>query len=73
MQEERQVIDMKVKHICPICGKHEFPEENSFDICPVCNWEDDADQEENPDEENGANRMSLNQAREAWKNGEKVE
>lgn len=60
-------------HICPVCGKHIFPEENSFDICPVCNWEDDADQEENPNEENGANRMSLNQAKEAWKNGEKVE
>lgn len=61
------------KHKCPICGRYEFPDDNSFDICPVCNWEDDADQEENPDEENGANRMSLNQAREAWKNGQKVE
>lgn len=64
---------MMVKHKCPICGQYEFPEENSFDICPVCNWEDDADQEENPDEINGANRMSLNEARAAWATGQRVE
>lgn len=64
---------MRVKHICPVCGRYEFPEENSFDICTVCNWEDDADQEENPDEINGANRMSLNEARAAWASGQRVE
>lgn len=64
---------MRMKHICPVCGQYEFPSENSFDICPVCNWEDDADQEEKPDEINGANRMSLNEAREAWAYGKRVE
>ena len=63
---------MRVKHVCPVCGKYTFPECNSFDICEICNWEDDADQEENPDEEDGANHMSLNQAREAWAKGEEV-
>lgn len=29
------------KHLCPICGKYEFPDENSFCVCPVCNLEDD--------------------------------
>jgi len=35
----------------------------SFVICPVCFWEDDDVQFENPDFAGGANRPSLNQAR----------
>ena len=61
------------KHKCPICGRYEFPDDNSFDICPVCNWEDDLVQLDDPDEEGCANRMSLNQARKAWQNGKRVE
>lgn len=38
-----------------------FP--GSFVICPVCFWEDDDVQLENPDFSGGANRPSLNQAR----------
>lgn len=49
------------KHLCPVCGKYEFEERGSFDICEECGWEDDLVQEENPDEEGGANQMSLNQ------------
>lgn len=63
---------MNKKHFCPVCGKTEFPDVNSFDICKICNWEDDADQEENPDEQDGANHMSLNEAREAYKKGVRV-
>ena len=29
------------KHLCPVCGKYEFEEQGSFDICDVCGWEDD--------------------------------
>lgn len=47
--------------------------EGDFDVCPVCNWENDGFQYRHPDEDGGANDMSLNQAREAWKNGERVE
>lgn len=61
------------KHKCPVCGQYEFPEYNSYDICEVCGWEDDAQQEENPDEDCCANQMSLNQAKEAWKNGIEIE
>lgn len=60
-------------HICPVCGEHMFEMYASFDVCPVCGWEDDAVQEEYPDWEICANVMSLNQARQARKEGRKVE
>lgn len=50
------------KHLCPVCGKYEFEEQGSFDICDVCGWEDDPLQLKDPDLELGANEMSLNQA-----------
>lgn len=60
-------------YICPVCGKYMFESAGEFDICQVCNWEDDLVQLDDPDEEGGANRMSLNQAREAWAAGKQVE
>lgn len=58
---------------CPVCGRYEFEKEDDYDVCPVCNWENDGLQYEEPDYAGGANVMSLNQARKAWKNGKKVE
>lgn len=55
------------KHKCPVCGRYEFSETDSFDVCEVCGWEDDELQEDDPDYSGGANPMSLNEAREAWK------
>ncbi len=60
-------------HMCPVCHRHMFDFPNSFDECPVCGWMDDAVQEDYPDWANCANDMSLNQAREAWKQGKRVE
>ena len=57
---------------CPVCGEYEFGKEDDYDICPICNWENERYQYEHPNEDGGANKMSLNQAKEAWKNGEKV-
>ena len=56
-------------HKCPVCGKYEFPDEDSYDNCPICGWEDDSLQEAEPDEEECANVMSLNQARKAYAEG----
>ena len=49
--------------LCPVCGKYEFEEFGDFDICPVCDWENDFVQNQNPDITGGANTLSLNQAR----------
>ncbi len=57
------------KHPCPVCGKFQFPDEFSFEVCPVCGWEDDAIQEENPDEEACANALSLNEHRRRYREG----
>ncbi|MEY8388098.1 CPCC family cysteine-rich protein [Oscillospiraceae bacterium 38-13] len=48
---------------CPVCGKHEFPGENSFDICPICGWENDGVQADNHNYAGGANYLSVNEAR----------
>lgn len=61
-----------MKHKCPICEKYDFPEEDSFDICPICGWEDDDLQLKNPDYKGGANDMSLNEYRENWIAGKAV-
>lgn len=59
-------------HKCPVCGKYEFDEYDSYDICPVCGWEDDAYQIENPDDDCGANNVCLNKAIEMYKQGKKI-
>jgi hypothetical protein len=53
------------KFECPCCGYITLDEQppGTFDICPVCFWEDDNYQFENPDYAGGANRVSLNQCR----------
>ncbi len=39
-------------HLCPVCGEHMFEDGLSYDICPVCGWQDDG-YEVDPDDENG--------------------
>jgi hypothetical protein len=38
----------------------------TFDICPVCRWEDDNLQFDDPSYAGGANRVSLNEAKENY-------
>ncbi len=57
------------QHMCPVCGKYEFPYDGSFDTCEVCGWVDDPIQLEDPDEDLCANRESLNQYKAKWKAG----
>ena len=59
-------------HPCPVCGKYYFEYENSFEGCPVCGWLVNKYQEDYPDEDRLANKMSLNQARAAYKAGKPV-
>jgi len=54
-----RIVKVGESYICPVCGKYTFEYAGDFDICPVCNWEDDLCQLENPDEEDCANHMSL--------------
>ena len=54
---------------CPVCGKYEFLEWNSYDVCPECGWEDYSEQENYPDDDLGPNRMSLNEYKAKYKSG----
>ena len=67
---------MKNKFIeCPCCGSLEVPkgEEGLYYICEVCGWENDPIQNDKPDYGGGANIMSLNEAKQAYKEGRKIE
>ncbi|WP_136972983.1 CPCC family cysteine-rich protein [Polyangium sorediatum] len=48
---------------CPCCGLLTLPDRGHYEICRVCDWEDDPIQSQKPDFEGGANAVSLNQAR----------
>ena len=48
------------KHTCPVCGKYVFADIDDFDVCPICNWENDSYGEEYPDSDGGVNTISLN-------------
>jgi len=54
---------------CPCCGylTMDGSEPGSFDICHVCNWEDDDVQFNNINFTGGANEESLKQARDNFK------
>ena len=56
----------EISKLCPCCGKEKVRE---YDICSICSWENYPIQEEHPDMRGGANIMSLNEARRAYKNG----
>jgi hypothetical protein len=53
------------RYACPCCGYLTLPQAPSgtYELCPVCFWEDDGVQFRNLDYEGGANKVSLNQAR----------
>ena len=63
---------MEEKVRCPVCGQFEFESWNDMDFCDVCDWCNDAIQNERPDYPGGANKMSLNEARQAYKEGRQI-
>ena len=54
-----------MKYACPCCGYLTFGEMpiGTFNICPVCFWEDDLVQKKDPEYAGGANEVSLNKAK----------
>ena len=56
---------MEQRFNCPCCGFRTLTEKppGTYEICPVCYWEDDNVQFADPNFEGGANEFSLNQAK----------
>jgi hypothetical protein len=54
------------KYKCVCCGNFTMNSEKhgSYDICPICFWEDDIVQYDDPNYAGGANEISLVRARE---------
>lgn len=63
------------KYQCPCCGYYTFDELVSglYAICSVCYWEDERAQLNDPDYKGGANKVSLNRAKENFKKYRAVE
>ena len=54
-----------MRYPCPCCGYFTLDAEpvGTFEVCPVCYWEDDDVQAADPAYEGGANGVSLNEAK----------
>ena len=61
---------MSQKFPCPCCSELTLESQppGSYEICKKCQWEDDPVQFRDPDYTDGANTMSLNQARRQYNN-----
>ncbi|MBH9663718.1 hypothetical protein L0Z19_27105 [Burkholderia multivorans] len=57
----------KESHLpCPCCESPTIGVRGDYEICPVCGWEDDPVQSDDPTFAGGANQSSLNEARKHW-------
>lgn len=62
---DSEVLEVREKIACKCCGCLTI--EYSFDICPICGWEQDDIQELDPEYKGGANGdLSLNEAKENY-------
>ena len=63
------MLSDKKGYPCPCCGYLTLAEDTheTFEICPICNWEDDEVQYNNPEFTGGANQVSLAEARKNYK------
>jgi hypothetical protein len=53
------VVAVNLKYTCPCCGFKTLNEPFTYDICGICDWEDDPIQQENPALGLGPNDGSL--------------
>jgi hypothetical protein len=51
---------------CPVCGFATLRNDRDYSVCPICMWEDDPIQADDPDFWGGANNLSLNDYRTKW-------
>lgn len=51
---------------CPCCQHRTIPERGTYELCPVCFWEDDPGQFQTPDSPDGANGLSLVDGRKSY-------
>ena len=57
---------------CPCCDVLSLRERGLWETCGNCWWEDDPLLSDDPNYKGGGMKMSLNEAREAYKKGVKV-
>jgi hypothetical protein len=64
-----------MRYPCPCCGYLTLGEKppGTYEVCPVCFWEDDPIQFQDPTYSGGANRVSLEKARQNFANFGAVE
>jgi len=55
------------QYTCACCGELTLEYPDFYEICPVCGWEDDPVQRDDPDYAGGANELSLNNYRKAMR------
>jgi len=60
------------KQKCPCCNNPSLNELGRWETCDICKWEDDPLMTDNPDYKGGAMLMSLNEARQAYKEGQVI-
>ena len=51
---------------CACCRQYSIPAFTEYETCPVCGWIDDPNQKRDPELKEGANPISLSEARQRW-------
>jgi len=57
---------MDQNKICACCELPTLPKDSIFEICPLCGWQDDGVQNDDPSYSGGANKLSLNDYQAKW-------
>ena len=62
----------ELNYICPCCGMSYFEKNGSYEICPVCGWENDRVQNSDPTFRGGANKDCLMVARKKFEQTHRI-